>query len=81
MVGKTSCGKVKEKVLMADSFGKPFSFLLPNGQKMYKSLLGAISTMFIVLTVAMYAIYKWQLLIDKDEARITLTIDEGYFYK
>ena len=75
MAGKTNCSKVKDKLLIVDSFGKPFVFLLPNGQKMYKSLLGAISTMFIVLTVAIYAVYKWQLLIDKEDARITLTID------
>ena len=77
--GKSSCTRIKDKALIIDSFGKPFTFLLPDGQKMYRSLLGAILTVFIILTVSFYAIYKWQLLIDKDEARITLTIDEGYF--
>ena len=77
--GKSSCSRVKDKALIIDSFGKPFTFLLPDGQKMYRSLLGAILTVFIILTVSFYAIYKWQLLIDKDEARITLTIDEGHY--
>lgn len=76
---KSSCTKVKEKALIVDSFGKPFTFLLPDGQKMYRSLLGAILTVFIIMTVSFYAIYKWQLLIDKDEAKIALVIEEGYF--
>ena len=76
---KSSCSKVKEKALIIDSFGKPFTFLLPDGQKMYRSLLGAILTVVIFWVVSFYAIYKWQLLIDKDEARITLTVEEDYF--
>ena len=46
---------------------------------MYRSLLGAILTVVILIVVSFYAIYKWQLLIDKDEARITLKVDEDYF--
>ena len=76
---KSSCTKVKEKALMVDSFGKPFSFMLPNGQKMYRSLVGAVLTVIIIVSILLYALYKWQLLIDKDEAQISLTIEESYY--
>ena len=56
---KSSCSKVGEKALLIDSFGKPFTFLLPDGQKSYKSLLGAILTIFIMLTIGLYGVYKW----------------------
>ena len=59
MTGKSSCSKVGQKALIVDSFGKPFTFLLPDGQKMYRSLLGAILTVFIVVTMSFYAVYKW----------------------
>ena len=79
MSGKFTCSGFKDNFLYIDSFGMPFSFLLPHGQKMYKSLLGALSTIIIVVTVFSYAVYKWQLLVDKDEARIALNIEENYF--
>ena len=56
---KSSCTKVKEKALMVDSFGKPFSFMLPNGQKMYRSLVGAVLTVIIIVSILLYALYKW----------------------
>ena len=59
MSEKSSCSKFGEKALIIDSFGTPFTFLLPDGKKTYKSLLGAILTVLIVLTIAFYAIYKW----------------------
>ena len=71
---KSSCRKLKEKALIVDSFGKPFTFLLPDGQKMYRSLLGALLTVFILIVVFFYALYKLQLLIDKEEATVTLNI-------
>ena len=76
---KFGCNKVKQKALIVDSFGQPFMFFLPNGQKMYKSLLGAILTVIIFTVVSFYALYKWQLLIGKEEARTIIEIEEDYF--
>ena len=70
MSGKSSCSKVKEKALVIDSFGTPFSFMLPNGQKMYKSLVGSIMTVLTVAAVATYGIYKWQILFDREETTV-----------
>ena len=79
MANKSSCSKFGEKALIIDSFGKPFTFLLPDGQKMYRSLLGAIFTLFIIVTMSFYAVYKWQLLTGKEEATISTIIEDGYF--
>ena len=46
---------------------------------MYKSLLGAILTVIIFTVVSFYALYKWQLLIGKEEARTIIEIEEDYF--
>lgn len=56
------CGTFKQKVLLFDSYGRPFNLLLPNGEKFYKSLLGTILTIIAVTLVAFYAVYKWDLL-------------------
>ena len=71
MGGKSSCGKVIEKALIIDAFGRPFYFILPNGAKEYKSLIGSIMTLMTIITVALYAVYKWQLLLDKEETSLT----------
>ena len=55
--------------------------MLPNGSKEYKSLVGAILTLLTVITVTLYGIYKWQLLIDKEETSLSQRIEEGYFDK
>ena len=58
-MSKSNCSKVGEKALIMDSFGTPFTFLLPDNKKSYKSLLGATLTVLIVLMMAFYAVYKW----------------------
>ena len=72
---KSSCSKFGEKALLIDSFGRPFEFMLPNGAKKYKSLVGSIATLVTVIIVALYAVYKWQLLIDKDQLNISSSIE------
>ena len=78
-MSKSSCSKVGEKALILDSFGKPFTFLLPDGKKSYKSLMGAILTVLLVLTMAVYGVYKWQILIDREEAVVSLNILNDYW--
>ena len=53
--------------------------MLPNGRKMYKSIIGLVLTVFTVMAVSFYAVYKWQLLLDHDEARVVLTTEDDYF--
>lgn len=64
------CSSLKTKVLLLDSYGRPFSFMLPNGQKMYKSLIGAILTVIAVTLVAFYAVYKFDLLLSQEETAV-----------
>ena len=61
---------------MLDSYGRPFSFMLPNNQKMYKSLIGAILTIIAVTLVGFYAIYKWQLLLSQEDTHVQGTVVE-----
>ena len=79
--GKSGCGKVMEKALIIDSFGRPFTFVLPNVAKEYKSLIGSILTMMTIITVALYGVYKWVQLLDKEETSLSQRIIEGYFDK
>lgn len=72
-----SCASFKTKALLIDSYGRPFSFMLPNGQKMYKSLIGSILTIVAVTIVALYAIYKWDLLLSQEETFVQTDIEEG----
>ena len=74
-MSKSGCSKVGEKALIIDSFGRPFEFLLPNGAKKYKSLVGSIMTLFTIIVVAVYSIYRWQLLIDKEQINVTSSIE------
>ena len=78
-MSKSNCSKVSEKALIIDSFGRPFEFMLPNGSKKYRSLLGSVLTLIIVLVVALYAVYKWQLLIEKDQVTVSFSKEENYF--
>ena len=48
-------------------------------KKSYKSLLGAILTVLIVLTMAFYAVYKWQILVDREEAVLILNVEDDYW--
>ena len=73
---KTDCGKLSEKVLKIDAFGRPFQFVLPNGSKSYKSLSGAILTIILALLVALYAIYKFELLY-KNEYELKVTTQDS----
>ena len=41
--------------------------MLPGGTKEYKSLVGALFTLITTITVLGYAVYKWQLLLQKDQ--------------
>ena len=79
MSGKSSCGKVAQKAIIIDSFAKPFRFMLPGGTKEYKSLIGAIFTLITTFTVLGYAVYKWQLLLEKDDTVLAQTIIEDHF--
>ena len=65
-MAKSGCGKLGEKALMIDAYGRPFEFILPNGTRRYKTLLGSILTVITVIVAFIYTIYKFQLMNDRD---------------
>lgn len=74
-----NCGGLLEKALVLDLYGRPFLFMLPNRKQKYKSIVGSICTIFILTIVFAYAIYKFDLLIQKEEARVQRSTEEEYF--
>ena len=54
-------------------------FMLPNHQQKYKSIIGSLCTIFILSIVLVYAIYKFELLVAKDESRLQTTVEESYY--
>lgn len=77
--GNVGCGGLTQRALILDSYGRPFLFMLPNSKQRYKSILGSMCTVFIISVVLIYAVYKYQLLIDKEESRVQKTLEENYF--
>lgn len=77
--GNTGCSRLTQRALILDSYGRPFLFMLPNHNQRYKSILGSMCTVFILSIVLIYAIYKYELLVDKEESRIQKTLQENYF--
>ena len=78
---KSACrgSSISEKIIGIDQFGRPFEFVLPNGSRKYKSLCGAIMTLATLVIVTLYAVYKCQLLISRDQFSINLATEEGYY--
>ena len=74
-----SCDRLSEKFINIDLFGRPFTLMLPNEHRYYKTLVGAVMTLVTVIVVVSYAVYKLQLLIDQVEVRVNLTTINNYF--
>lgn len=72
-------GGCTQKVLKLDLYGRPFMFMLPNHEQRYKSIVGSLCTILVLFVVFVYAVYKVQLLSDKDESRVQRTLEENYF--
>lgn len=72
-------GGCTQKILKFDLYGRPFMFMLPNHEQRYKSIVGSLCTILVLFIVFVYAVYKVQLLSDKDESRVQRTLEENYF--
>ena len=75
----SSCSSLLQKAMVIDMYGRPFYFMLPNKQQKYKSIVGSLCTVFILSIVLIYAIYKLELLIAKEEARIQSNVEDFYY--
>ena len=78
---KSSCGKLSQSALKIDAFGRPFEFMLPNGTRKYKTLLGSIFTVILALIVTLYTAYKLQLLVSNDNVLVMVTTEDSFFDK
>ena len=67
-------GGCTAKMYKFDLYGRPFMFMLPNHDQKYKSILGSMCTILVLFVVFVYAVYKVQLLSDKDESRVQRTL-------
>ena len=76
---KSSCSRVKDKALIVDMYGNSFSFMLPGGQKKYKSLVGSILTVLTVLGVILYTVYKTAFVFDDSANNVTKTFSYGHY--
>ena len=66
-----TCENLVDKALVIDMYGRPFYFMLPNLRQKYKSIIGSVCTIFVLAILLAYAIYKFQLLMDKGETRVS----------
>jgi len=60
----TGCSRLANKALVLDLYGRPFMFMLPNRNQKYKSIVGSLCTVFVFTVITVYAIYKFQLLVE-----------------
>ena len=67
-----------DKAMNLDMYGRPFLFKLPNEQQKYKSIFGSVCSVGIVIVISLYAIYKWQIMIAKDETIVQRTLETDY---
>ena len=63
-------GNCAKNIMSLDLYGRPFVFMLPNKQQRYKSVVGSLLTVINLFIVFVYAIYKVQLLSDKEDSRV-----------
>ena len=77
--GPGKCDKFTQKALVLDIYGRPFQFMLPNSKQKYKSIVGSICTIFVMTMVLIYAVYKFENLVAKDESRVQISIENSYF--
>lgn len=75
--GPGGCGKLMEKALILDVYGRQVRFMLPNNQQRYKSIFGSCCTVLILSIVFIYAVYKYDMLRERkqDTLQILKEID------
>ena len=64
-----------KKFLKIDVFGKPFEFRLPDQHMYFKSLPGAITTLFVFFSLFVYLLISFLELKDRSSYQIIKEID------
>jgi len=52
---------------------------LDDGQDKVKSMMGSLCSLFLLLTTAMYAYLKWEVLIDRKDTNVVSTTKDLFF--
>lgn len=65
-LGSHGCNKFMQKALIFDVYGRPMMFMLPNTQQRYKTIVGSLCTILTIGIVFVYAVYKLELLINRE---------------
>ena len=64
------CRRVLEKMMVIDAYGPPVPLMLPNNKQRYKSTLGGLLTLLVILISVSYSVFKGQLLASSDLNKI-----------
>ena len=75
----SNCHQLKRKALLADTFGRYFTLMLPDGNERYKSMLGSLLNIIRVAAVLVYASYKWIGLKSYSDSDIQTNVQTDYF--
>lgn len=54
-------------------------FMLPNNQQRYKTIVGSLCTILTIGIVFIYAVYKFQLLSNREQNSLSIITELGYF--
>ena len=71
--------KCQKGTLRFDLYKQPFRLLLPDEKDMYRTLAGALLTIFSVVLVLVYAGYKVGILVSLSDYKIQVRTQERYF--
>ena len=67
---KSSRGRCKQFLVDRDVFGQPFSFLMPDGEDSFKTMPGAIISLFVTFFALVYGGFKLSEVINRTDYTI-----------
>ena len=68
-----------QKLIKLDSFGQPFTFLLPDGGRQFRTVPGAICTIAMTVVILVFASYKAKDLVAMSEYKVNSEVYDHYF--
>ena len=66
-------------MMVIDAYGPPVLLMLPNNKQRYKSTLGGLLTLIVILISLSYSVFKGQLLASRDLNKIQIIREYGFF--
>ena len=66
-----------DNFIIGDQFGEEIRLVLPGDRDRYKSLLGSILTLFTVILLTAYMVYKSNTIFSNEQSEISQVINIG----